>query len=373
MHGANLARALRSRITDLELFGMGGPLMRAAGVDIQFDPTDTSTIGFMEALFNLAGYHRMLHAAVLVLAARRPAAVVWIDFGGYNLALAKECRRLDIPVVCVFSPSAWAYGSKRARVMAQCVTELAAVLPFEADFYRAYGLKATFVGHPLLDVVHPSVSPSAFRAELALGPDEQVLALLPGSRRQEIERLLPIMLAAARILIANGRRLRLILPRATSIPHEAVARITAHSGLPVTIVDGRAYDVLAASTVAIVASGTVTLEAAILATPLVSIYRVSPVSIAIYRALRNPGERGKRLTAALPNLIAGRQVVPELLQEELSGAALADEVAPILERADLRTAMIAGLQEVRSALGSPGAMDRIAGILQRVAGSGSAR
>lgn len=370
MHAANLARAIRAKEPTVELYGMGGPLMRAAGVNLLLDPTAKSTIGFVEVLRNLGRFRKMLKTVVAWLAEHRPAAVVWVDFGGFNLVLAKECRRLGIPVVCVFSPSAWAYGRKRALLMAERVTELAAVLPFEAEFYRSFGLKTTFVGHPLLDIAHPRISPSMLRKEMGFMGEERILALLPGSRRQEIERLLPIMLEAVAPLVADEPRLRLVLPRASSIPRQLMEEIIQGSKLEVLITEGRSYDVLGACTAAIVASGTATLEAAIIGTPLVSIYAISPLSFLVYRALRNPADRGKPVSSALPNLVLGREVVPELLQDQLSAAALTRVTRRILDDDGYRQAMTEGLSAVRRALGEPGAIQRAAEIVLHAADRG---
>ena len=370
MHAANLARALWAKEPDVELFGMGGPLMRAAGVKLILDPTARSTIGFVEALRSLGRYRKMLRTVVDWLAEHRPAVVVWVDFGGFNLALAKECLRLGIPVVCVFSPSAWAYGRKRALLMAERVTELAAVLPFEAEFYRSFGLRSTFVGHPLLDIVQPRIEPTMFREEMGFDADARILALLPGSRRQEIERLLPIMLSAVTPLIADDQSLRLVLPRASSIPRQLIEGIIQRGNLELRMTEGRSYDVLAASTAAIVASGTATLETAIIGTPMVSIYAVSPLSFRIYQSLRNPADRGKPVSSALPNLVLGREVVPELLQDQLSAIVLTRVVKRILDDGDYRRTMTEGLAAVRQALGDPGAIRRVAEIILRVAGHG---
>ncbi len=370
MHGANLAKALRAIEPDVRLLGMGGPLMREAGVEIFHDPTAYSTIGFLEALSNLGRYRQLLSRAKDVIAVRRPDVVVWIDFGGFNLALAKECRVLGIPVVCIFSPSAWAYGQYRAKLMAERLTELAAILPFEADFYRRHGVRTTFVGHPLVDLVKPTVDPKSFRAEFGLAASDRLFALLPGSRRQEIERLLPVMLSAFSLIEKDIPGLLPLLPVAPSIPRYLVEKMILRYGVPARVIPGRAYDVLAASEAALIGSGTATMEAAILGVPFVSIYRVSTLSSLIYRLLRNPSERGKAISTALPNLVAGRRVVPELLQRDLTPAALAAAGKEILLDPGCRSAILSGLREVREALGGPDVMSRVARIVLRAASSG---
>lgn len=369
MHAATLARELLARQPGLELIGMGGPCMSQAGVRVLFDPTSRSTLGFVEALKNLGAYRRLLRQVLDLLAERRPQAVVWVDFGGFNLALAKGCKELGIPVVCVFSPSAWAYGSKRARLMAERVSELASVLPFEAEFYASFGLKTSFVGHPLLDLVRPSMPPDRFRREIGLG-QEQVVGILPGSRRQEIARLLPVMLAAAGLIKEKFPATRFLLPRAPSIPMPALQEHLDRARLPVRVTDGRAYDVLSVSTAAMVASGTATLEAAIIGTPMVSVYRISGLSLLIYKMLRNPADRGKDISTALPNLVLGRRAVPELLQRELTPARLAGEIERILLDEPYRERMRQDLRAARAALGEPGAMGRVAEIVLRTARAG---
>lgn len=370
MHAANLARALRDLEPDIELTGMGGPLMRAAGVDVRWDPTAESTIGFSEALVNYRHLRLILREVISSFAERRPDAVVWVDFGGFNLMLAGACRRLGIPVVCVFSPSAWAYGRKRAELMAGCVTRLAAVLPFEAEFYRSYGLEVTFVGHPLLDLVRADTDAASYRSALGLAGGEEIVALLPGSRRREIIMMLPLMLEAVTRLLAAGRRIRPVLPLAPSVPRGLVEGILARFDAEVAVTAGCAYDALSASIMALISSGTATLEAAILGVPMVSCYRVSALSYMIYRLLRNPADRSKPVMTALPNLVAARRVVPELLQNELTADRMAAEAARILDDAAYRERMRGDLAAVKQALGEPGASRRIAGIVRQVAAAG---
>ena len=367
MHGATLARELHSLNPGAALLGMGGPLMRQAGVEILVDPTAKSTIGFVEALKNLGHYRRLLANVVAALEKRRPDLVIWIDFGGFNLALAKACKRMGIPVLCVFSPSAWAYGSSRAKLMAERITELAAVLPFEADFYRRYHIKTTFVGHPLVDLVCPNISPDGFRANLGAGKDDLIIPLLPGSRQNEIRAVLPVMLSAAAIMTGYGGSFRFLLPLAPSIPLATVRPYIERSGVKVEVTSGGAYNALAAGHLAMIASGTATLEAGIIGTPFITVYRVSSISFLIYRLLRNRSDWGKPVLISLPNLIAGRLLVPELLQKNLNPSSLAAEAGKIIRNSALHASMIAGLRETKRALGPPGAMRRVAEIALRLA------
>jgi len=326
MHGAALVQAIRAEDPAARFWGMGGPLMAAAGVEILHDPTQASTIGFVEVLKNLRRFKKLLDTFEQSWTENRPDLVLWVGFGGFNLALAERAHKHGIPVLCIFSPSAWAYGQGRAVRMGRCVTKLAAVLPFEPEFYAQFGVDTVHVGHPLLDRVRPSKSRDEFRQELGVAEDERLVALLPGSRRQEIQRLLPAMLEASREIDKEFPQTVFALPVAPSIPQELVQEILdSVDHAPVKLLDGRAYDLMNAADLGVISSGTATLEAALLELPMVLVYKVSALSYRIYMMLGNK-EYKKNLRIALPNLISGEMTIPELIQENCTGQRIAETV-----------------------------------------------
>jgi lipid-A-disaccharide synthase len=337
--------------------------MAGAGMKVLFDPTKISTIGFIEALKNLRRLKRLIKEIVAAWDEKRPDVVIWLDSGGFNLVLAKEAKARGIPVVCMFSPSAWAYGANRAVKLAERVRLLLAVLPFEADFYRKYGAAVKYVGHPLLDRVQNAMSPAEYRDQVGAAPGEKLVALLPGSRRQEIAKLLPVMLDA--ISGMNDSSLKLVLPVAGSIDRGWLETFLAAYSLQVTVTSGNVYDLLAAADAAVIASGTATLEAAILNTPMVIIYRVSALSYFIYERMETPEHRANRLIG-LPNLIAGRAVVPEVLQKELTADNVRKALEPILHDPETNAGIRRELDAVKEKIGPPGVMERAAGMIKEL-------
>lgn len=361
MHGAALVRAIRSCDSEAKIYGMGGPLMAAEGVDILYDPTTKGTIGFVEVLKNYRFFKRLLDQFESVWKNDRPDLVIWVDFGGFNLALAERARQSGLPVLCIFSPSAWAYGIKRAVRMRSCVTKLAAVLPFEAAFYKKMGLEVTHVGHPLIDRVHPSVSRQVFRAAHGVGEDQTLIALLPGSRRQEIEKLLPPLLDAVKLISDVHSDAVFLLPVAASVDKSSIEAMVEKSGLTqVRLIDGGSYDLLNAADFGIIKSGTVTLEAAILGLPMVIFYRVSPLSFKIYNWLRNSEHKQQKFRIGLPNLVSGEDLAPELIQEHCNGRRIAEETLRFLNDPELMTRTRQALAKVKAEVGPPGVMERVA-------------
>ena len=361
MHGEVLIREIKNKAPDTFFYGIGGARMADAGMELLFDPTRLSTLGFVEALKNIRRLKKLIKVAVDEWKRRRPDIVIWLDSWGFNILLAKEAKKMGIPVVCMFSPSAWAYGQSRAVKMAGRVSLLLAVFPFEADFYRQFGIKVVPVGYPLIDRVKNDIGPEEYRSRLGLKPGQKLVALLPGSRRQEILKLLGPMLTAA-TLISKGQDVKWVLPKAASIDKETLEVVVNSYAVDLEIRDGDVYNLLAAADGAVIASGTATLEAALLNTPAVVVYQVSKISFYIYRKLASPRFK-KEMMVASPNLILGRKVYPELLQENLTSENIAAYLNLVLNDEQYSRQMRADLNKVRELIGPPGVMGRAAGLI----------
>jgi len=357
LHGSTLCRSMQALRPDVRLVGMGGARMAAAGMEVLVDPTHEAVVGTSEALGRIPALYRAYRTLVKRLREEAPRALVVIDFPDFNLQLARQARQAGIPVLYFIPPQLWAWRRGRMRQMARRVSRVLAVLPFERELYESAGVPVEFVGHPLLDVLPLDLSRDEARRRLGLDPSEVVVGLLPGSRREEVARLLPAMMGAARRLASADAR-RFLLALAPTVDRAAVAR---HLGTPgtdraprVDLVQGRTYEVMAAADVHIIASGTATLEAALLGVPMVLCYRVSRITEGVVRMLvRVPW-------AGLPNIIAGRAIVPEILQDEISPERLAAEVSKLLEDPLAGTAQRAAFKDLRASLGEPGVARRAA-------------
>lgn len=352
VHGAHLAEALKQQEPAVQLSGMGGPLMAAAGVQLHFDPTQESSVGFTEAVRNL---RRMRHVLAKLAAALRGEAIdvlVAIDLPAFNMRLVEAARRLGIPAVYYFSPSAWAWGKGRARRVARSGAHVCAVFPFEADVYRQAGAQVTYVGHPLLDMVHVDEPPGVLRRQFDLDPTRPVVALLPGSRKQELARLLTPLGEALAIVRSERPEIEAVLPLSHTMSRAELEEFArAHH---VHIVEGGTHRALAAADAGIVASGTATLEAAILGTPQIVVYRTSALTYHLAKRLIRIDH------IALPNIVAERTVVPELLQDAANGPDLARRLLALLDDANERRQMQRGYDEVKARLGGPRAIARTA-------------
>ena len=367
LHGATMCRALRALDPGLRLIGMGGPRMAAAGVEILVDPTAHAAVGTSEAIGRVPGLYRAYRILVRRLREARPKAMVLIDFPEFNLRLARQARRAGIPVVYFIPPQLWAWRRGRIRQMARRVTRVLAAFPFEESLYEEAGVSVEFVGHPLLDVVPSDLDRMKARQRLGVGERQTLVGLLPGSRRQEVGRLLPPMLdAAARLSRTDGRRC-FVLGLAASVERGLVSvplrRASEAGGPPVEVVEGLTHEVMAASDALLIASGTATLEAALLGTPMVVCYRVSRLSEVVARLL------ARSAWISLPNIVAGRGAVPEILQDKVTGARLASEAERLLVNSVAATAQRAAFKEVRSRLGQPGVGERAARAVLKIVGA----
>ena len=358
LHGSTLCRSIRALRPDVRLVGMGGARMAAAGMDVLVDPTREAVVGTSEALGRIPALYRAYRTLVRRLYEDAPRALVVIDFPEFNLRLARQARRASVPVLYFIPPQLWAWRRGRIRQMARRVSRVLAVLPFERELYESAGVPVEFVGHPLLDSLPLELGRDEARRRLGLDPSEVVVGLLPGSRREEVERLLPAMVGAAQRLAAAGDARRFLLALAPTVDRAAVGRhigpSTSDPAMRLDLVEGRTYEVMAAADVHIIASGTATLEAALLGVPMVICYRVSRITEGFVRMLvRVPW-------AGLPNIVAGRAIVPEILQDEVSPERLAAEASRLLKDPLASTAQRAAFKDLRASLGEPGVARRAA-------------
>ncbi|MBI9084051.1 MAG: lipid-A-disaccharide synthase [Desulfobacterales bacterium] len=351
LHGAALVSAMRQRDPSLFFCGIGGDRLRAVGVRVAVDAASLAVVGITEVVSKMPALFRGLRAAKQMLRTLRPDLLVLIDFPDFNLHVAGVAKKLGIPVLYYISPQIWAWRQGRVRKIGTLVDHMAVILPFEAAFYQQHHIPVTFVGHPLLDRVP---GPVQRRETAGRGP---VIGLLPGSRNREVARLLPPLLAAARLLRARRPDLRFVLSQAPSVDKDRLQRLMASfADLDIKPDPRPVAEIFQQVDLVLAASGTVTLEAAIAGVPAVIVYRVSMLSYWMGRALIRVRHIG------LANLIAGRTVVPELIQAQASAPRIADTAAAILEDPAGLDRLHRDLAGVRDLLGGPGASQRVAGI-----------
>ncbi|MDY7229980.1 lipid-A-disaccharide synthase [Hyalangium rubrum] len=353
-HASELVAALQARRPDLRFFGMGGSRLAARGVELLFSAQEVSVMGITEVLPKIPRILQVMRGLADAAQERRPVCAILVDIPDFNLRLAAKLKALGIPVAYYVSPMIWAWRQGRVKTIRQRVDRMLCILPFEEAFYRDSGVDARYVGSPVVEQVPAPASAAAFRQQLGLSVDAPTLALLPGSRMSEIRRLLPSMVGAAKQLAAERPGLQIVVPVAPTIPREEVVSRFEGSGLSPRLVEGRAPEVVGASDAAIVASGTAVLEAGLMQRPLVVVYRVSLVTYLVGRLML------KVAHVALVNLLAGRRLVPELLQGDMTPERIASEVRRVWDPGPPREEMLRGLEEVRGRLGGPGAAERAA-------------
>lgn len=338
---------------DSRWIGLGGPALEAAGVELLAELDELAVMGFVEVFAHLRFFWRLERRLVALLDAGDVDLVLAVDYPGLNLRMARHARKREIPVVWYIAPQVWAWKPHRARALARDTERVAVILPFEEPLLRAAGARTTFVGHPLLERGRPMPAADDFRRALDVPLGAPLLALLPGSRRQELERHLDLFLETARRLGADRPELVPVLARA---PGVRAGRLES-SGVRVT---DDTQTLLHHARAALVKSGTSTLEAALEGTPFVTVYRTHPATFWLARRLVRVQH------VALANLVAGARVVPEVLQREATPERLVRELAPLLDGGAAREAQVRDLLTVRQALGEPGAAARVAGLIDEV-------
>jgi len=361
LHGASLVREARELDPGLSFFGIGGPRMREAGVETLVDSSQMAVVGLVEVIAHFDVISRAYLALKRIIVNDPPDLVILIDYPDFNLRIARLARRAGVKVLYYISPQVWAWRVGRVKKIGRLVDRMAVVFPFEVPFYEKEGVPVTFVGHPLVDAVHPSMPRAEAQELFGLDPRRLTVGLFPGSRKHEIERLLPVILESAKILKERFPELQFILPLASSLAMTDIAPNLAASSLKVEVVQERGYDVMQVCDAIITVSGTVTLEIALIGVPMVIIYRVSPLTYAVGMRLVKVDHMG------ICNIVAGERVVPELLQHEAEPGRIAGEIGRFLTEPDYAQQVRMKLAGIRERLGSGGGAARVARLASAMA------
>jgi len=363
--GAGLVHAIRERRPQITFSGMGGEAMRSAGVDTLVDVSELAVVGLWEVLVQYPRLRGLLHRMQRHLETARPQLLVLVDYVEFNLRLAAHARQLGIRVLFYVSPQVWAWRQGRIHRIKRSVDAMAVLFPFEEALYREHGIPVRYVGNPLVDRVRKPERD--LRAQLELGPDTPLIGLLPGSRKGELQRHWPLLVDTARCLLDARPAMRFAVPLAPGITPDMLTATASWEGLPVTLVQGSeaAHEVMAASDLLLISSGTATLEAALLEAPMIVIYRMAAVSHAVFsRLIRVPH-------IALVNIVAGAEVVPERLQKAANPTALCREALDWLDHPEKLEALRVRLREIRELLGEGGADRRVAAAALEVLDTGT--
>ena len=365
LYAGALVAALRRREPDIDVFGLGGERFRAAGGRLIADFHGLSVTGLTEALSVIPRSFATMRQLVAAAKQEKPQALVVIDYPDFNFRLLWRIKKLGIPVIYYVSPQLWAWRAGRIRMMKRAVDRVLPIFPFEEALYQRERIDVRFVGHPLIDLARPQLDRDAFLGKLHLDPSKPVLALLPGSRANELERLADVIARAIPAIAQQVPGVQFVIARAPNLG-DGLFEPFGISGVTLRIVEGEADDVLNASDAVITASGTATVQTALHGKPMVVVYKLSPMT---YRL-------GRRMalvdTYAMVNLIAGERVVVELIQDACTPETVAAEAHRLLSDTAYRTRMISSLEEVRRRLGGPGASDRAADAVLDVVHSSDA-
>lgn len=352
MHGAGVVRELKRRIPGIHLFGVGGKMMESEGMEINHHVDALSVMGFVEVIRHLPDIRRVEHSLARLLADRRPDVVVLIDYPGFNLRFARHVKAAGVPVLYYISPQVWAWNPGRVKKIKSLVDQVNVVFRFEVDIYRDAGVPVQFVGHPLLERLGPTGSREEFCANHRLEPDRKLLGLFPGSRVQEVKRILPTMVSASR-RIRKDHGVQIALGASSSFTPGWIKSFLGDAE-DITIVQDATYGLMEHADVAIVTSGTATLETAWYGTPMVVVYRTSLVTFLLGKMLVKIPHIG------LVNIVRGKKVVPELIQGGCTVRGLTTAVREILTNAPYEQTMRAELSKVKQQLGTPGASEKVA-------------
>lgn len=358
IHCARLAVKIKELRPSATFFGMGGILMAQAGVQLEYDISDSAVMGITEVIGKIPMMLNRIKGLKRIMVSREPDVIVMVDFPDFNMRLLPFARNRRIPVVYYIPPKAWAWRKKRAGKIAKYTSAVASIFPFEADVYREAGANVHYVGHPLLDFAECSLSAEDTCRKFGLAIDRPIMGLMPGSRTKEINSLLSTILESTRLIKAEIPECQFILPVAHTIPRD----IFSHLDESIKIADSsQVYNLMNVCDLMIVASGTATLEAAYMLAPMIVIYKMSTISWMIMKTLV------RLKTSALPNIIAGKMIVPELLQDKAEPRAISQIAIKMMKNPQELESQKAQLRKVRQQLGQPGAVERTARLVLRSA------
>ncbi len=352
MHGAALVRYLKANLPGFSYCGMGGDQMAAEGVTLVAHVKDMAIVGVVEVFKSLNKLVGTFCCLMKLVKKKKPKLIILVDYPDFNLIFARWAKRYDIPIIYFISPQVWAWRRGRIKLIKRVVKKILVLFPFEEKMYLDAGVDAKYVGHPLLDEVKVIASAVDIRSKLQLGQKKRVVSLMPGSRDSEIDSLLPLMLQAAEIISSSEPDVEFVLPLAVSISEERVKNFTEQSSVAVKIVHNSTYSAVSISEFVIVASGTATLEVALLGVPLVVCYKVKPISYII----------GKMLIGvpyiSLANIVAEKKLVPELIQGEMTPGAIAHHCLEVLQNPKKAAQIKRELLSLKERLGEGGAAER---------------
>lgn len=362
IYGADLVRETHLLDPDLRFFGIGGVRMREAGVETLVDSAEMAVVGLVEVLKHFDKISAAFLQLKRILLNDPPSLLILIDYPGFNLRLARVAKRAKVPVLYYISPQIWAWRQGRVRKIARLVDHMAVILPFEAPFYEQAGVPVSFVGHPMLDLVKVDKDRNEAAVGFGLDPARRIVGLFPGSRRNEIERLLPVIISSATLLKERFPDIQFVLPLASTLHEDDIVPKLRSAGLEVTLARERIHDLIRACDAIISVSGTVTLEIALVGTPMVIIYRLSPLTFQVAKRLIKVEHIG------LCNIVAGKTVVKELIQDDANPADISAEIAKILTDDAYAGQIRDTLATIRARLGGGGASANVARLVLTLAG-----
>lgn len=355
LHAASLAEAIKKINPQIKIFGVGSTLLAQAGTEIIYDTRGLSVMGLFDVLKKIPKFLALKKLILKKIALLKFDAIIFVDFSGFNLRLAKAINN-RIPAIYYVSPQVWASRPGRIKTIKQYIRKMIVLFEFEKEFYNKYGLQVDCVGHTLIDIVKPSMEKEELFAKLNLSAEKKTIALLPGSRKQEIDKILPVMLKAA-LLINKETNAQFIIAKSAQVDWQVYNRIIKKIGIEVKMIEGKTYDSLNIADFALVCSGTATLETAIMQKPFLIIYKMSLLNYLLYRP------QVKIPYIGIVNIVAGKKIIPEFIQFGARADKIAAKVLEILANPAESEKMRSELSRIKSSLGSPGASARAAQII----------